>query len=271
MVFTDGVNVSFSGGGDLSATIASALNAPIQASKIYKPGSYYRARRAGTRKVMLGLGKMSDSDFTTLHNSAAAWSIEGDRIRCDQCSLQHSCTLFQEGSVCALPSSEGRKLAGFFETRDSRVILQGVSEILQFQADRFERLVEDENAAWEAADKDLRDGIEGAQPYQPSPAVSKMANDLQRNAAAYAKLVDPALTRPQIAVQINNGTGAGPALPEPVKPSPKMLASAVRELEAAGHDRGVITKDMIYAHLSKEHGGAEIIEGDIVGGVKDDF
>lgn len=253
--------------GHLAFAIGATLQAPVTVRELQGSGSSFTFPRERTRAVMLGLGRMNDSDFTGMANGATAWGVDGDRIRCDECSLHHSCTLFEEGSVCALPSSDGRRLSSYFDTRESKTVIDGIGQVLQYQASRLERAIEDEDRAWERQD-DLREQDPDALPYTPSPAISRMVNDVQRNGERYAKLIDPNLTRPQMAVQINTGTGK---VETPrVAVTPQMIAGAARELEASGVTRGEQTTAMIYKHISDSRGGA-VIEGEVIDGIKEDF
>ncbi|URG17371.1 terminase small subunit [Rhodococcus phage Mbo2] len=194
-------------------------------------------------------------------------TLEGDEILCDTCSLQYACRIYKKGSVCALPGKEFTRIAEFFGTRDSDDIIDGIAKILGMQANRFEQLLEEEeNRRVEARSK--------GEPTPPlDPEVNKVANDLQKNGERLAKLVNPLLTRPQVAIQQNFGSKGGPEEPRMMEQtpdwSPRQLSNAARELEAAGTPRDAQTVDMLNAFLAQQNGF--VIEGEVVNGVKNDF
>lgn len=188
--------------------------------------------------------------------------LHGDRRLCDTCSVKYACRLYKERSVCIMPGSDGKRLADFFSTRNSTDVIDGIGAILQHQANRLESMVEDEAQAREIAET-------AHQPFVRDPEVSKAMNDVQRNAERYAKLLNPMLTKPQVAVQINSGNG-GQVQISPADVTPLERANAVRELEARGHARQDLTPQMILNHIAESQGG-KVVEGEIINGFKNDF
>lgn len=186
--------------------------------------------------------------------------VTGDRRMCDACSVKYACRLYKERSVCIMPGSEGKRLAGFFNTRNADDVINGIGAILEYQANRFEQILESEAEA-------QKEHVANGKSAKFDPEINKMANDLQRNAERYAKLLNPNLTRPQVAVQVNNGQ----VTLDRSEITPKMRAAAARELEAGGVSRAEQTPQMILDHIvSVQHGG-KVLEGEVVDGVRHDF
>lgn len=190
------------------------------------------------------------------------WTLPGDKHLCNSCSVQYACRLFERGSVCGLPGSDEQRISSFFGTRDSEKVIDGIGAILKFNVKRFENLaaIEDE--------ENERKKNEGKTGYY-DPEVSKLGSQIMKDAERYAKLIDPALTRPQVAVQVNTGEAARQAVESHRTFTNKELAVAARELEAKGTPRDEITPELVEKFLVNE--GQEIIEGEIVNGVKNDF
>lgn len=185
----------------------------------------------------------------------------GDRRLCDYCSVRYACRLYKERSVCIMPGTDGKRFADHFATRDADEVINGVAAALQMQASRLERMVEEEYDAAEEAERNNERPVR-------DPEINKILNDVQRNATAYAKLLNPMLTRPQVAVQVNAGTGAVETLRQSEITS-RQRAAAARELEAAGTPRDKLTPDMILEHIAHKEG--KVIEGEVVDGVRNDF
>lgn len=149
-----------------------------------------------------------------------------DMIACDICSLASSCYVYRAESVCTLPRSSGSELAKFFKTKDSGLITQGLMELMDINATRLEKGLD-----WEDAEEDL------------SPEVSKLVNSLFRQGVDLAKLVDPKLSRPLVAIQNNVGAAVATAS------SPQQLVAAARaELEAGGIAPEDITFEMVESY-----------------------
>jgi hypothetical protein len=172
----------------------------------------------------------------------------GDKVECDTCSLQVNCRYYREGSVCTVPGSELSPLARQFQTRDSGVIIEGLSRIVAMEADRFERAYQEE------------------EDFGLDPEVTKMSAQVYRHAIDLAKLVDPALrVSPQVAVQINNGKGSNEVT---VTRSPREIAdAAVKALLAQGYRMEELTEDMIKDQIEKQNNSdPKQIEGQVVNG-----
>lgn len=168
---------------------------------------------------------------------------DGDYYVCNACGLQNKCDYFRRGAVCSVPGSEPTQLSKYFGTRDSDVILDGLSNLLQFQANRVMQKAEEEASTGEI-----------------DPELTKMVNGLFDRGVKMAKLVDPALGKgPAVGVFINNG------VPSPgVGPNAKsIVAGMIRELESRGVPRDQITPQMIEGLLMQTDPKAAI-EGAVI-------
>jgi len=206
-------------------------------------------------------GKFRKSDFMFSVSGTRISYAPGDRRLCDYCSVQYACKLYRERSVCIMPGTDGKRFADHFATRDAKDVIDGVAAALQMQASRLEKMVEEEYKAAEEAENN------GERPLR-DPEINKILNDVQRNATSYAKLLNPMLTRPQVAVQVNTNSGAVQTMRRE-EITPRMRATAARELEAAGVNRDKLTPEMILEHIAHKEG--KVIEGEIVDGVRNDF
>lgn len=168
----------------------------------------------------------------TSYSPGAAVSTE-DKFLCDRCSLAVSCKYYREGAVCSLPGSESVELSRFFATRDSDIIVAGLTRILGVQSDRLESGIESEKLTGEL-----------------DPEVTRIADSLFERALKLAKLLNPALDpkRPLVSVnttgptQVNAGSGAGVNVQE-------LVGQVMGELMAKGVPRENITAEMIEAHI----------------------
>jgi hypothetical protein len=170
----------------------------------------------------------------------------GDKFVCNTCSVQDSCSYFREGAVCAVPGSEPVGLSQYFKTRNSGMILEGLGTLMAVQTRRLEQGLEEEE-------------FEGLK-----PEVTKIIKDLFNNGVTLAKLVDPGLRDPKLA--INVGPGGTAAV---INGTPAQAVSAViRALEMKGIQRHEITSSMVENLLEsmKNNPGdvPRIIEGTVV-------
>lgn len=175
--------------------------------------------------------------------------LPGDRISCDSCSLANNCKYEREGAVCSVPGSEGSELAKYFKTRDSGMIMDGLSEILALQTRRAERGMQEEEF-----------GDEGGL----DPEVTKILKNVFDQGERLAKLVDPSLrSGPKVAVNVSGGGTAEVAIGNPKQ----VIAGIVRELERSGYKREDITPAMIEGLLSAMADPGQknrVIEGAII-------
>lgn len=150
----------------------------------------------------------------------------GDKFDCDTCSLQATCKYFRTGNVCSLPDSDASKLAAHFRTRDSGIIMDGLGVLMEKQAERLVRGLQDE-----AADGEL------------NAEVTRILDGMFAKGVTLAKLVDPSLrTAPKVnvGVQVNGGQAAITG------GTPQELASqAVQALESQGYTRDEMTTELI--------------------------
>lgn len=154
-----------------------------------------------------------------------------DKFMCDTCILQNTCTLYRVNSVCTVKGSDGVALADSFGTRNASRIIDGLSALLQRQAERLE-----DSMAAEKAD-------------EPNPDITRQMNSVFANAVKLAKLIDPTLNGgPKM--QVNIGVGAGGNAQIVASADPRQITSdIVRELEARGIPRDQITGDMVAGYL----------------------
>ena len=178
----------------------------------------------------------------------------GDKLTCDTCSLFDNCDYAREGAVCTLPNAVPKSLASHFKTRDSHVILEGLSNLLVKNTERLERAM--------AVEERIGD-VDGD--------VTKMIGQVFDHGVKYAKLVDPSLAKPT--VQVNIGPGGHAQVG--AAPNPKALvAGFIRELEAQGIPRDAITPEMIEAMAKRQMqppppediGEMKIIEAEVTNG-----
>lgn len=189
------------------------------------------------------LKEMSDSDAMFRHDEAnrsgAGWgwgrrkALPTDRIACDTCSLADVCKAFRQGSVCAVPNTEGDSLAKKFGTRSSSAITAGLQELMQLNAGRIQMALEHEQ-------KNMQDE---EQPQGLDPELSKLIDKTISHGEKVAKLIDPRLRPgPAALVQVNNGQQSQQGL----NATPQQLTATVfRELEAKGMKREEITPEII--------------------------
>lgn len=152
----------------------------------------------------------------------------GDKINCDTCSLQTTCKFYRDGAVCSLPGSEPATLASQFKTRDSNIIIEGLGTLMASQSRRFERATELE------LELDEMD-----------PEVTKIFNSLMTHGVKLAKLIDPALNSPKLAMYFQNGAPGAPGTSGPPVNPKVVIGRAMAALEQQGIPRSQQTPEMI--------------------------
>jgi len=183
----------------------------------------------------------SDADFLPATTKSPFTTtlpvLPTDKIRCDSCSLTDSCKQYREGSVCTV-GRDNRTLASMFQTRDSGVVIDGLSSILAKQAERAERAIEDEDEFGEM-----------------SPDTTNMLNALFNNGIKYAKLIDPALRAgPKVNVNVAGGAvsvGSDRATPQAI------MSDVIKAIEATGIPRSEITPSMVRTMMERMYGPME--------------
>ena len=159
-----------------------------------------------------------------------------DGILCNTCSLWRSCPQYREGEVCAVPGSDGRRLAKMFGSRDPSKIIDALGEWNTKMAERALDALDDEMPT---EDKAL------------DATVTTALNQVFANGVKLAKLVDPTLNG---GVQLNigaqaNGRAAVQAAAMRVQKGEanerELAATVIAELEADGHARADITEQMV--------------------------
>jgi hypothetical protein len=192
----------------------------------------------------------SDADFLPATTKSPFTTslpvLPTDKIACDSCSLTDTCKQYREGSVCTV-GRDNKSLASMFQTRDSGLVMEGLSSILAKQAERAERAIEDEEEFGEM-----------------SPETTQMLNALFSNGVKYAKLIDPALRAgPKVNVNVNGGSavsvGSERTTPQAI------MSEVIKAIEATGIERSQITPSMVRTMMERMYGpmdsGPPAIEG----------
>ena len=171
----------------------------------------------------------------------------GDKHLCNTCSVSTSCSYYRAGAVCAVPGAEPKELAEFFNTRDSETIIDGLGILLAAQTRRLEQGMADETM-----DGDLK------------PEVTKILHGIFDRGKELAKLVNPALRDPKLAINMGPNSQALILNGSPAQ----MTASVVRALEQQGVPRDQITPSMIenlLTSLAEKKGNVpQAIEGEVI-------
>lgn len=165
---------------------------------------------------------------TASYKSKQLKLVDGDKMLCNTCSLQLDCKYFRDGAVCSVPGAEPTPLARFFKTRDSEVIIDGLSIIMAAQTRRLER------------------GMVAEEEYDElDPEVTKLLNSLFDQGVKLAKLVNPALRG---GAKVGVFVGAGGATQ--ISNDPRaFVGGVVRELEARGIPRNKITPELVQSTI----------------------
>lgn len=182
----------------------------------------FRVREVGARK-----------SATLEHYNPGALVSSEDKFLCDRCSLAVSCKYFREGAVCSLPGSESVELSRFFTSRDSAIIITGLTRLLEFQAERLEDGRENEKLTGDL-----------------DPEVTRIADSLFERALKLAKLLDPQLDpkRPLVSMQVNS---QGPTqINNSQFNMQEEVAKAFSALEAKGVPREAITSEMVESFMA---------------------
>jgi len=171
----------------------------------------------------------------------------GDQMLCNTCSLQLDCKYYREGAVCSVPGAEPAPLAVFFKTRDSDMILEGLSTIMATQTRRLEQGMRDEETFGEL-----------------DPEVTKILNGLFDRGVTLAKLVDPSLRGgPKVGVYVGAGGQAQVGSGDPRV----FVGGVIRELEARGIPRDQITPALVQTTIeamSRPDARRQAIEGEVI-------
>lgn len=220
------------------------------------------------KSYLTRLREMSATDESFKHDEVTrspwgwGWgrrkALPTDRIACDTCSLADVCKAFRQGSVCAVPNTDGDSLAKKFGTRSSSAITAGLQELMQLNAGRIQTALEHEQK--NMADEEHPQGLD--------PELTKLIDKTIQHGEKVAKLIDPRLRPgPAALVQVNNGQqqptiGATPQ---------QLTATVFRELEAKGMKREEITPEIINDYVkvlsnmspSGDMNDDEYIEGEV--------
>lgn len=171
---------------------------------------------------------------------------DGDMFHCNTCSLQDKCRYFREGAVCSVPGADPTDLSKYFKTRDSEMIIDGLGTLMAAQTRRLE--------AGMAMEEDFG---------ELDPEVTKIMNSLFDHGVKLAKLINPALNRPGVNINVGAGGAAAVGFSSPQQ----LIGAAVRELEARGIRREDITPQMIeglLTQMAQPAAAQQAIEGTIL-------
>lgn len=234
------------------------------ALKNYQNLSKFRLTHSRNSPLTLSLSDVDYEDASTRSTQiktrrglpiSNANALPGDGLVCSTCSFMNTCKFFREGSVCAVPKSDGERLAKLMGSRDANKIIDALSGITQIQARRLGKDLEDE---------ELTD--------ERSYDTDKRLKDLFDSGQKLARLVDPTLNGKGTTVNVGVGISGGGG-PLQVTSSRATVSDAVRELEQAGFSRAQITPalitnvingasaDSIEKSASRE---AEIIDAEVI-------
>lgn len=179
----------------------------------------------------------SDDDFTPRESKAIILrrkqytTRDADRYLCNRCRISPGCKMYRVDSICGLGDSEVKDLERFFDTRNASRIVEGLGELLKFQARRLNDAVQAESSAGEI-----------------NSDVSKELNALFANGVKLAKLVDPNLA-PGAKVSVNVGVQGNAQVVSMSNPK-EIMAGIVSALENQGIPREKITPEMIRGVLT---------------------
>ncbi len=170
---------------------------------------------------------------------------EGDMINCDTCSLQMTCKVYRQGSVCTLPKSESKDLAKMFGTRDADTIVDALGILVGRQATRVERGLNQEEILGEI-----------------DPEVSKQLTATIDNGIKLAKLVDPSRAG---GAQVNVNVGSGAAAEVKMANPQVVVGQIIREIQQrTGLPASQITPDMIAQQMTLMAGGQQVVQGQVM-------
>lgn len=218
--------------------------------RVAKPTSFSDEEMEASYLERLREMSSADRDYDPRQiGGNAKWGWRGrkalptDRIACDTCSLADVCRAFRQGSVCAVPNTEGDSLQKKFGTRNSSAIIAGLQELTQINVNRIQKALEVENEGWS---NESSDGT--PMPRGLDPELTKLIDKTVTHGERIAKLVDPRLRPgPAALVQVNNQASPQGQI---AHASPQQLtATVVRELESRGMKREDITPEVINDHI----------------------
>ena len=161
------------------------------------------------------------------HVISARVGLPTDKVICDECSLAVDCSYYRSGAVCSIPKTDTASIARHFGTRDADTILDGLQAIVERNAKRLDKSLHDEEVMGDI-----------------NPDTTKMTGLVFDQGMKLAKLLDPRL-RGGPSVQVNVGSGGQAEISVGADGPRKLVASAIRELEAQGFKREDITPEMV--------------------------
>lgn len=195
-------------------------------------GNYAKVKRVPVPDVFVP-DKEYKPKLTKMPLKKSLEAKPGDKTLCNMCSLRLDCSQFRAGEVCSLDDSNTGGLVRFFQTRDSRTIIDGLNVLLAMQAGRLESAVAEESEL----------GV-------MNPEVTKMVNSLFSQGVTLAKLVDPSLRGGvKVNVGVINGVNGQTTAISASTPA-ELTGEVVRALEMQGIPRDKITPELVMATLN---------------------
>lgn len=166
--------------------------------------------------------------------------LAGDGVICSHCSLSYCCRFYRKNGVCVVADTDGRDFVDKFKSDKVEDILSGMQDLLGEEA-YFLR---------ESIDRNKKLIAKGE---KPDKGLGKEINQMLTNAASFAKLKDPSLTKPKVQVNVNQPqlpTGGNYIDGEVVVDVPAIEAMSdrdksaiIRDMVKAGWNRASITRD----------------------------
>lgn len=218
---------------DMDKVLKFNIDSANWAGKFYADNEKFRVRNNITKNEFVP--PQSQSHWTS-HKLPALQSV--DMVTCDTCSRKDNCKYYRAAAICSVPGANVSELAKHFRTRDSDTIIDALGALVALEADRIQEGRENEV---EAGNLD--------------PHVTAAINSAFNHGEKLAKLIDPKLRSPKLAVQVNN-IGQGDATNLRV-----LAAEAVKTLEASGIPRSEQSTEMIMKAIGA---AAPVLEGRVV-------
>lgn len=164
-----------------------------------------------------------------------------DMLACDTCSLQFSCKVYREGSVCRVPQSKGSKIMELFGRGDAESAQDAVLEVLRMQEERAQLAIGlEKDRIKKTREKKDENGIE--QFPEMDPETTKIVGEMARTAVSVAKMKQPTKS----GLTINNNVAGQVNGPVPASLSPQARqAQIIAELEDKGWHINDITDELV--------------------------
>lgn len=231
------------------------IKSAMWAGENYEKMFRFRTRASGNQPdTQSPRSEFKPEETKSHHLSLKVKAKDGDQFQCDTCSLQLECKYQRAGAVCTVPDAEPAALANYFKTRDSQMILDGLSILVAANTRRLERGMSEEEIIGDL-----------------NPEVTKLLNSVFTQGVQLAKLNDPKLRGGGVKVNVGVGVAAGGEAHVAVSASTsnELIGGVVRALEARGIPRDKITPELVQSVLeasANPSNATRAIEGHLAGG-----